>query len=115
MGSKRHESIGDTSHLHGGFGHVAVADHVKAAQIGRVLQSGQAVEHSGFGKVAGLPGSLQQFTGWIGGHANERVRNYRWQNVKEKPGDMTLEDFGDTVKGSQTHLPTSHPAGPSHP
>jgi hypothetical protein len=27
-----------------------------------VLQSGQAVEPSGFGKVAGLPGSLQQFT-----------------------------------------------------
>jgi hypothetical protein len=81
VGSKRHEGIRGTGRLHGGFGYVAVADHIEAAQIGRVLQLRQAVEHRGFGKVASLPGSLQQFTGWIGAGANERVRDKRWQNV----------------------------------
>jgi hypothetical protein len=90
--------------LQRGIADIVAADHIEPAQIGRVFQLRQALKHRGFDRVAGLPRDVQPFGGLIGAGAVEPVRDKRRQNVKEKPGDVTIENFGDLVDDRRTHV-----------
>ncbi|HEX3996870.1 MAG TPA: hypothetical protein VHX39_37355 [Acetobacteraceae bacterium] len=52
---KCYEGVGGVRHLQCGIGSIAVVDHIEPAQIGRMWQFRQALQHRGFDGVARLP------------------------------------------------------------
>jgi hypothetical protein len=111
---KRHEGGGGARHLQGFIGSIIVVDDVEPAQIGRMWQFRQALEHRGFDRVARLPRGIQQSGNLIGTGAIEPVRDKRRQGVEEQPGNMTVEDFGDLADGCKPNIVCRRAVQPNH-
>src|ERR1700726_233692 len=79
-----------------------------------MLQPLQALKQRSLDNVAGLLDVVQQSGGLIGAPVIERVRDKRRQNVEEQPDNMTVEEFGDLVDGSQTYAVSRCSIQPNH-
>jgi hypothetical protein len=111
---KRHEGGGGARHLQGFIGSIIVVDDVEPAQIGRVWQFREALEHRGFDRVARLSRCIQQFGDFIGTGTIEPVGDKGRQRVEEQPGNMTVEDFGDLADGCKPNIVCRRAVQPNH-